>query len=178
MKDEDFQNNIDAMINQMDKEIRQRETMRQQRGDAKSKRATYMRKLSDPRQFRYSKQLLCTMSARELGDLLCCLLPIAKVGDLKYMIGTEAKKIIVKSDMVLIRTGGGFMPLEEHINKYALSECLIIWRTMQQKNLNFNETVVNLLALHGADDSLLEQYQEETTDDISDLFEVIAALIK
>ena len=71
------------------------------------------------------------MSARELGDLLCCLLPIAKVGDLKYMIGTEAKKIIVKSDMVLIRTGGGFMPLEEHINKYALSECLIIWRTMQ-----------------------------------------------
>ena len=71
------------------------------------------------------------MTIRELGALLCCLLPIAKVGELKYMIGTEAKKIIVKSDKVLIRTGGGFMPLEEHINKYALSECLIIWRMMQ-----------------------------------------------
>lgn len=118
------------------------------------------------------------MSTRELGSLLCCLLPIAKVGEFKYMIGTECKKIIVKSDKVLIRTGGGFMPLEEHINKYALSECLIIWRTMQQKNLNFNESVVNLLALHGAQESLIEQYQEETTDDISDLFEVIASLVK
>ena len=70
------------------------------------------------------------MSIRELGALLCCLLPIAKVGDLKYMIGTESKKIIVKRDKVMIRTGGGFMPLEEHINKYALSECLIISRAM------------------------------------------------
>ena len=118
------------------------------------------------------------MSVRDLGALLCCLLPIAKLGELRYMIGTESKKIIVKSDKVLIRTGGGFMPLEEHINKYALSECLIIWRTMQQKNLNFTETVVNLLSLHGAQESLIELYQEETTEDISDLFEVIASLIK
>jgi len=53
-------------------------------------------------------------------------LPIAKVGDLKYMIGSEGKKIIVKKENVLIRTGGGFCPLEEHINKYALFECLMI----------------------------------------------------
>ena len=147
--------------------------------NAQQKRKLFhARTLSDPREFRYSKELLCKMSIRELGSLLCCLLPIAKVGELKYMIGTECKKIIVKSDKVLIRTGGGFMPLEEHIYKYALSECLIIWRTMQQKNLNFNESVVNLLALHGAPESLIEQYQEETTDDISDLFEVIASLVK
>ena len=121
---------------------------------------------------------MCTMSLKELGALLCCLLPIAKLGDLRYMIGTEAKKIIVKRSTVLIRTGGGFCPLQEHIDKYALSECLIIWRMMQQKNITFNETIVTLLELHQADDALIEQYQEDTTDDISDLFEVIATLVK
>ena len=74
------------------------------------------------------------------------------------MIGAEAKKIIVKSDKVMIRTGGGFCNIEEHIEKYALSECLIIWRTMQQKSITFNETVVNLLQLHGASEELVEQY--------------------
>ena len=116
----------------MDKEILERQTMRLNRGDCQ-RDPSLQRKLSDPRQFRYSKELLCKMSIRELGALLCCLLPTAKIGALKYMIGTESKKIIVKSNMVLIRTGGGFMPLEEHIQKYALSECLIIWRMMQQK---------------------------------------------
>ena len=134
-----------------------------------------VRKLSDPRKFRYSKALLCKMDLKELGALLCCLLPIAKLPlDLRYMIGTESKKIIVKRDNVMIRTGGGFCTIEEHITRFALSECLIIWRTMQKKEIDFNETVVNLLELHGADQTLIDSYKEETTEDISDLFEVIA----
>ena len=71
------------------------------------------------------------MSIKELGALLCCLLPIAKIDDLKYMIGSEAKKIILKKDDVMIRAGGGFCPIGVHIDRYALSECLIIWRLMQ-----------------------------------------------
>ena len=98
------------------------------------------------------------MTAKELGQLLCCLLPLAKIEDKRYMIGAEAKKIVVTSDKVMIRTGGGFCTLEEHIEKYALSECLVIWRTMQQKHITFNETVVNLLELHGASEELVEQY--------------------
>ena len=77
-----------------------------------------------------SKELLCTMTLNQLCILLTCLLPIAKISDNKYMIGTEGKLIIVKSDKVMIRTGGGYVPLDEHINKFALFECLLIWRTM------------------------------------------------
>lgn len=72
------------------------------------------------------------MTLKELCVLFCCLLPIAKIEENKYLIGTEAKMIIVKSDKVLIRTGGGYCPLDEHINKFALFECLLIWRTMNK----------------------------------------------
>ena len=65
--------------------------------------------------------------------ILCCLLPIAKISSNKYLIGTEAKMIIVKSDKVLIRTGGGYVPIEEHISKFSKFECLLIWRTMDKQ---------------------------------------------
>jgi hypothetical protein len=84
-----------------------------------------------PNQFTYSKQLLAQMSIKELSSLACCLLPIANLGDHRFLIGAESKKIIIKSDQVLLRTGGGFCTIEEHIKKYALSECLVIWRMMQ-----------------------------------------------
>ena len=70
------------------------------------------------------------MSIKELGYLLSCLLPIAKLASLSYMIGTEAKMIIVKKEGVLIRTGGGYCPMEEHVIKNSLYECLVIWNTM------------------------------------------------
>ena len=49
---------------------------------------------------------------------------------------------------------------------------------MQQKHITFNEAVVNLLQLHNADEQLVQDYQEETTDEISDLFELLCSLIK
>ena len=96
------------------------------------------------------------MNIKELGSLLSCLLPITKLTWLRYMFGTEAKMIIVKKESVLIRTGGGYCSLEEHIQKYALVECLIIWRAMQQKNITFHETVINLLELHQADQAVID----------------------
>ena len=116
---------------------------------------TLKRKMSNPAEFRYSKELLCRMNVKELGALLCCLLPLAKLGELRYMFGTESKKLVVKSDKVLIRTGGGYCTVQEHLAKYALSECLIIWRTMQQKEITFNETIMNLLELHGATQEMI-----------------------
>ena len=91
---------------------------------------TLNKRLSDPCEFRYSKELLCKMNIKELGSLLSCLLPITKLTSMRYMFGTEAKMIIVKKESVMIRTGGGYCSLEEHLLKYALVECLIIWRAM------------------------------------------------
>lgn len=48
------------------------------------------------------------MNIQELSSLAICLLPIANLGDHRFLIGAEVKKIIVKKDKILVRTGGGF----------------------------------------------------------------------
>jgi len=49
---------------------------------------------------------------------------------------------------------------------------------MQKQSLTYRETVANLLQLKGASPKLIAKYEREASDDISDLFEVIASLIK
>ena len=153
LRDKDFQNNIEQMVDKLDSEIRERETDRISRASCQNmdRDERNKRRASDPLAFDFSKELLVTLSLNELSVLLCCLLPIARLSNNKYMIGTEAKLIVVKSDKVMLRTGGGYAPLDEHINKYALFECLLIWRTMNKQKIGFTETVVNLLEMHGAD---------------------------
>jgi len=50
---------------------------------------------------------------------------------MRYMLGASVKEIIVKSDRILIKGSTGFEELNNFIARYALSECLIIWRLMQ-----------------------------------------------
>ena len=103
------------------------------------------RRFSAIDQFRYSKQVLVRMSTKELGILLSCLMPIVQVEEARYMIGAAMKEIIVKKDRIMIKGSTGFEELNTFISRYALSECLVIWRIMQQQNITYRETVVNLL---------------------------------
>ena len=88
------------------------------------------------------------------------------------------KEIVVKTDRILIKGSTGFEELNTFISRYALSECLIIWRIMQQRSLTYRETIVSLLKLKGAKPKLITKYEREASTDVSDLFEVIASLIK
>ena len=97
---------------------------------------------------------------------------------MRYMIGSTVKEIVVRSDRIMIKGSTGFDELNTYISRYALSECLVIWRIMQKRNLTYRETVANLLELKGVSQKLIAKYEREASDDISDLFEVIASLIK
>jgi len=70
------------------------------------------------------------MNIKELAILLSCLMPIAKISDNKYLIGAEKKEVVFKSDRILIKGATGFKDSRKFIARYALSECLVIWRTM------------------------------------------------
>ena len=59
-----------------------------------------------------------------------------------------------------------------------MSEYLVIWRIMQQKNLSYRETVMSLLQLKGAKPQVITKYANSCSDDVSELFEVIASIIK
>ena len=51
------------------------------------------------------------MDTQQVGAALVEHMPFVKLADGEYLIGTEKKKIIVKSNNLLIRVGGGFITL-------------------------------------------------------------------
>lgn len=69
------------------------------------------------------------------------LIPIVKLDKGKYLIGTEVKAIQIKNDSLLVRVGGGYVTLEEHIEKVARYECLKINNLMRKKSLDFKGAV-------------------------------------
>ena len=73
---------------------------------------------------------------------------LVQVSENRYLIGATVKEIVVKTDRILIKGSTGFEELNTFISRYALSECLIIWRIMQQRSLTYRETIVSLLKLH------------------------------
>ena len=55
------------------------------------------------------------MTEDEIEQFLCSQLPIIKLAEGKYMIGTEYKPILARSDRLLIRVGGGYATLEQYL---------------------------------------------------------------
>ena len=79
------------------------------------------------------------------------LIPIVKIDKGKYLIGTEVKAIQIKNDSLLVRVGGGYVTLDEHIQKVARYECLRINQLMKKKNLDFKSAVNFYLDSHKVD---------------------------
>jgi len=55
------------------------------------------------------------MSMDDVNMLLTSLLPVIKLEAGKYMIGTEKKPILIKSNKLMLRVGGGYATLEEYL---------------------------------------------------------------
>lgn len=47
------------------------------------------------------------------------------------MIGTQSSMLMIKTDRVMIRVGGGFATLEEHIKQVGRFECIKIYKLMK-----------------------------------------------
>jgi hypothetical protein len=54
------------------------------------------------------------------------LIPIVKLEPGKFMLGTEKKQVLVKNEKLIVRVGGGFEPMDTHIDHIARPECLKI----------------------------------------------------
>ena len=53
------------------------------------------------------------------------------------MIGTEKKNVMLKSNGVMIRVGGGYATLDEYLHQNASFECIKISMIMNEKNFSF-----------------------------------------
>ena len=51
-------------------------------------------------------------------------LPFVKLSPEKYLIGTHQRFLQLKENGCLVRTGGGYMELNDYMKNYARSECI------------------------------------------------------
>lgn len=45
-------------------------------------------------------------------------MPVIRIGPGKYLLGTESKMLMIKGDICMVRVGGGFVSLQEYIERY------------------------------------------------------------
>ena len=97
-------------------------------------------------------ECLKVMSEEELHSVLMTLLPVANIDAsatqdrCKYMIGTLSNSLIIRSNKILVRVGGGFASLEEHAKQIGPFECIKIYKKVkeleasnQAKGLNISQ---------------------------------------
>ena len=82
-----------------------------------------------------------------INELATCL-PYVKLSPGRYLIGTEIRSVQIKGRGVLVRTGGGYMYLNEFCLHYAKSECLKMALLMMKTHSNYKTCVVSLLKKH------------------------------
>ena len=83
-------------------------------------------------------ECLKVMSEDELHAVLMTLLPVANIEPAaaqdrsKYMIGTQSNSLVIRSNKILVRVGGGFASLEEHARQVGPFECIKIYKKVKE----------------------------------------------
>lgn len=55
-------------------------------------------------------------------------MPVAKIGENCYLLGTEAKQVKVVGDsLCMVRVGGGYVTLEEYYDRYSVKQCTALF---------------------------------------------------
>ena len=87
-------------------------------------------------------ECLKVMSEDELHAVLMTLLPVANIEPAaaqdrsKYMIGTQSNSLVIRSNKILVRVGGGFASLEEHARQVGPFECIKIYKKVKELESN------------------------------------------
>ena len=126
-------------------------------------REAAIRECRKPRMLTQDKyEFLDVMDQEQLNITLLSLLPIIKIEKEKYMIGTECKKIQIKSDRLFIRVGGGYATLEEFIKQHGPFECIKIYKVMRDKKIDFPNAVKFYLEKHKTANNIIKDYMKNS----------------
>ena len=115
--------------------------------------------------------------------MLIALLPIIKLEErpqpdkCKYMIGTQAGILMIKTNQIMIRVGGGFATLEDHIRQVGPFECIKIYKLMKgnpdkkEDPMTFKDAICFYLQRHKTSDRIIKQWLDAEDEQQMDLFE-------
>ena len=85
--------------------------------------------------------------------------------------------MMVKSNKIMVRVGGGFATIEEHIRQVGPFECIKIHKLMKgnpernQEPMGFKDAVNSCLVKHKATERIIKGYLKSDDDDQQRLFE-------
>ena len=128
-------------------------------------------------------EYLRVMKEEELQVVLIALLPFIKLEEkpatdkCKYMIGTQAGILMIKTNQIMIRVGGGFATLEDHIRQVGPFECIKIYKLMKgnlerkEEPRSFKDSVAYYLNRLKSPDKIVKQWLANDDDQQIDLFE-------
>jgi hypothetical protein len=88
---------------------------------------------------------VANMTQAQTDQAMVGLIPIVRIESGKYLIGTEIKSMQIKNESLLVRVGGGYATLQDHLSKCARQECLKLQNLMKKKNLDYKEAVCSLI---------------------------------
>ena len=130
------------------------------------------------------------MDEAELHVTLLALLPVIKIEErppadkCKYLIGTQSNVLMIKANSIMIRVGGGYATLEEHIKQVGPFECIKIYKLMKgneakkEEPMPFKQAVEFYLTKHKAPDRIIKQFLTTEDEEHMGLFEAAIEYLK
>ena len=78
------------------------------------------------------------LDSDELNKMAASMLPIIKIDEGRYLIGTEVKTV-VKTDYgkIFVHVGGGYQEFQEHIDMYSTEQSLHLYHFMKEHDYTF-----------------------------------------
>ena len=128
------------------------------------------------------------MSVKELTFIQGTIMPIVKVSEGRYLIGTRIKEIIQRNNGLYVRNGGGFMKIEEFIAKSGSIESLRIEKIIQKqmrmkmkaceqgmkeegaKMSTFTDAIKYLLKINKCQHANIQKYMKSVPQETNELF--------
>ena len=93
-------------------------------------------------------------------------MPFFKLKTGKYLIGTHEREVQLKGTGCLVRTGGGYMYLEEYLKHYSKAECSRLNTLIRKGDGTVKNTVINLLEKYKADKNSVLRYKHMCKSEI------------
>ena len=78
-------------------------------------------------------------------------IPVIRLANGRYLLGTEQKMIVLKNSSCMVRVGGGFEKLEDYMEKHKDTEMDKIRRMMSDGPKSYHQVLIELLTKYGAE---------------------------
>ena len=100
--------------------------------------------------------------------------PIVRLDQGKYLIGTKEKQVSItnaSNQQAVVRTGGGYMKMQEYLKYYSKYECTEISKVMRHSNEGYKAAVLKLIQTHEPEDKrVIEAWERRCKDSMTDIF--------